>query len=90
MTPEQTDKFKNQILIVLADYQSMRPSTCPQCHKPRENESASCEECGYKHVGFSQTEGIRIEVADRILANMKIIEASGKKAPKARGTKRGK
>jgi len=90
MTPEQTDKFKNQILIVLADYQSMRPSTCPQCHNPRENESAACKECGYKHVGFSQTEGIRIEVADRIIANMQIIENDGKKPAKARGTKRGK
>lgn len=82
MTPAQLGKFKNQILIVLADYQSMRPSTCPQCHKPRENESASCEECGYKHVGFSQTEGIRIEVADRIIANLKIIEGDSKKSDK--------
>lgn len=53
LNAERIDALKDQILIVLADYQSSHDS-----------------------YGFGRAEGIRLEVANRIIANLRII-ASG-------------
>jgi hypothetical protein len=34
LTTSQTQKFHDQILIVLADYQNTMPANCPQCFAP--------------------------------------------------------
>lgn len=51
LNDEKLAALKNQILIVLADYQS----------------------CKNDDFAFSRREGTRIEVADRILNNLKLI-----------------
>lgn len=94
LSPAQQETFRNQILIVLADYQRTMPSTCPKCYKPFVRFDAPevnqfivrarfddlpapepgrlyCPECGADAYGFARGEGTRIEVADRIIANLK-------------------
>lgn len=75
--------LRNQIMLVLADYQGVRLDHCEKCGKPLQVKTVKelallerCPTCGYAHVGFStKGEGIRIEVADRIVNNLKYIAA---------------
>lgn len=81
LNPEKLDKLKTQILLILADYQNCGVTTCPKCCKPfiKDDEGrGKCPECGADQFGFTRAEGIRIEVAERILANLKIIGAPEK------------
>lgn len=94
LTEAQQNIFRNQILIVLADYQRTMPSTCPKCFRPfvsfdspavnkfivrarlddlpvPEAALLYCPECGADAYGFARGESTRVEVADRIMANLK-------------------
>ena len=34
MNAQQLQKFRDQILLVLADYQNTMPANCPKCYRP--------------------------------------------------------
>lgn len=76
----QQEKFRNQILIVLADYQSTVPSSCHKCFRPfmaldvqPNPEMPKCPECGADEYAWARREGVRTEVADRIMNNLRIV-----------------
>lgn len=75
LTEESLTSLRDQILIVLADYQSCKMTECYSCHALFVESLAKCTTCGADHHGFSRHQGIRLEVADRILANLKLLGA---------------
>ncbi len=61
---EQVARFREQVLLVLADYQSMKRDA---------------------HA-FSRHEGVRLEVADRVVRNLLAVFETGRAGnPRARG-----
>jgi len=73
LTDAALGTLRDQIVIVLADYQSCRTTECYSCHADFPDGIAKCPKCGADHRGFSRNSGITMEVADRILSNLKII-----------------
>lgn len=70
---EQIGQLKEQIMIVLADYQNTGVTQCPKCHEPFADVIQKCPKCNFDSLGFARGEGTRIEVANRVIGNMKII-----------------
>lgn len=69
----QLGQLKDQILMVLADYQNTGVTQCPKCHEPFPEVEKKCPKCGFDSFGFARAEGTRLEVAKRILDNLKVI-----------------
>lgn len=72
----QLELLREQILVVLADYQGTGFTTCTKCFENfDEAVTGKCPKCGADPHGFSRWENIRVEVSKRILNNLMVVAA---------------